>query len=364
MREARAELIVIGGGPAGMAAAISASNEGLREVVVIERHSELGGILRQCVHNGFGLHYFEAEMTGPEYAERLREELADHAGIQVKLDTIVTDLTADRRVVTMDSREGITCWQAGAVIMAMGCRERPRGAINLPGTRPAGIFTAGTVQNLINLQGLLPGRSAVIVGSGDIGLIMARRLTLEGVKVEAVVELMPYPGGLTRNLVQCLEDFGIPLYLGHTITEIRGRDRVEGVSVAEVTDGEAPAGRSFDLTCDTLVLSVGLLPETELARMAGCELDPLTGGPIVDCRLQTSVPGLFSCGNVLHVHDLADEASVEGELAGLAAASYILRQGAPVQRIPVAVEGNLRSVVPQYVDPGRNNVLYLRVKHS
>ncbi|HAH97395.1 MAG TPA: pyridine nucleotide-disulfide oxidoreductase, partial [Firmicutes bacterium] len=327
MHEVNVDLLIVGAGPAGLAAAIAAAEAGAGEIVLVDRLAELGGILQQCIHNGFGLRFFKEELTGPEYAQRFMDKLTDFPQIRIKAETMVIEIAPDQRVTrvtTVNARDGLVIYNAAAIILAMGCRERPRGAINTPGTRPAGIYTAGSAQRLMNVEGFLPGRRAVILGSGDIGLIMARRLTLEGIKVEAVVELMPYSSGLTRNIVQCLDDFGIPLYLGHTVTEIVGRDRVEGVVVAPVDSTRVPdQKRAFRIDCDTLVLSVGLIPENELSLQASVLLDQATGGPVVDSDYQTSVPGIFACGNVVHVHDLVDDVSEESIVAGRSAAAFV-----------------------------------------
>lgn len=357
------DLVVIGGGPAGMAAALAAAEAGVEEIVLLERQESLGGILPQCIHNGFGLRYFKEELTGPEYAHRFMLELEKHSGIKVKTATMVVQVTADRQVVTTSAAEGLVCYQARAVILAMGCRERPRGAINIPGTRPAGIYTAGSLQYLMNIEGFLPGRTAVILGSGDIGLIMARRLTLEEIRVKAVLELMPYSNGLNRNVVQCLEDFNIPLYLSHTVTAIHGQKRVEKVSVAPVDAELKPLlEKEFDLTCDTLVLSVGLIPENELSLQAGVELDPATGGPVVDSYYHTTVEGIFACGNVAHVHDLVDDVSTESAIAGRAAAAYLRGEIKGNRWLPVKAGRNIRSVVPQRLVAGQTTPLYIRAR--
>ena len=348
------DLIVIGGGPAGLAAALAAREAGVEDILILERDRYLGGILNQCIHNGFGLHTFREELTGPEYAGRYLDQVRA-AGIPQQTDTMVLSLTPDR-TVTAVSPGGLRRWEAGAVILAMGCRERPRGALNIPGFRPAGVYTAGTAQRLVNLEGQLPGRDVVILGSGDIGLIMARRMTLEGAKVHAVAELLPYSGGLRRNIVQCLEDFGIPLLLSHTVVRIEGRARVTAVTLAQVDEARRPIpGTERTYPCDTLLLSCGLLPENELSRGAGVALDPVTGGPVVDQDLETSVPGVFACGNVLHVHDLVDFVSEEAALAGRHAAAY-LRQSRPAgRRIAVRPGEGIRYVVPQYLDPAASD---------
>lgn len=318
------DLIVIGGGPAGLAAAVAACEKGLKKILLIERDKELGGILNQCIHNGFGLHYFKEELTGPEYAERFADMLAE-TDIEVLLDTMVLEITADKEVLFMSKETGLRMEQAKSIILAMGCRERTRGAIAIPGTRPAGVLTAGAAQRYVNMEGWMTGDRVVILGSGDIGLIMARRMTLEGAKVLACVELMPYSGGLNRNIVQCLDDYDIPLYLSHTVTDIRGDRRLEQVVVSQVDENRRPIpGTEMVFDCDTLLLSVGLIPENELTLQAGIELDPRTNGAIVYENMETSVPGIFACGNVCHVHDLVDFVTVESQKAGQAAAAYVL----------------------------------------
>lgn len=315
------DVAVIGGGPAGLAAALAAKNEGAEKVLIIERDGRLGGILNQCIHNGFGLHRFKAELTGPEYAQRYIDLVAAE-DIELMLDTIVLSVSPER-IIKCSSTEGLSFVSAKAVVFAMGCRERSRGAVNVPGFRPAGVYSAGTAQRLMNIEGFMPGKKAVVVGSGDIGLIMARRLSLEGAKVLAVVELMPYSGGLRRNIAQCLDDFGIELMLSHTVTKIHGQKRVEGISIAEVDkEFKAVAGTERYIECDTLLYSVGLIPENELSLGLGLEIDTRTSGPYVNDRLMTKAPGVFACGNVLHVHDLADNVSVEAEKAGRFAAEY------------------------------------------
>ncbi len=394
MHEVNVDLLIVGAGPAGLAAAIAAAEAGAGEIVLVDRLAELGGILQQCIHNGFGLRFFKEELTGPEYAQRFMDKLADFPQIRIKAETMVIEIAPDQRVTrvtTVNARDGLVIYNAAAIILAMGCRERPRGAINTPGTRPAGIYTAGSAQRLMNVEGFLPGRRAVILGSGDIGLIMARRLTLEGIKVEAVVELMPYSSGLTRNIVQCLDDFGIPLYVGHTVTEIVGRDRVEGVVVAPVDSTRVPdQKRAFRIDCDTLVLSVGLIPENELSLQASVLLDQATGGPVVDSDYQTSVPGIFACGNVVHVHDLVDDVSEESIVAGRSAAAFVnsrrderdlcdrrdrrdlcdrrdassalsFSEHRPDAFIETKAGRNIRSIVPQKLRRDRPTVLYIRV---
>lgn len=367
MKETAVDLLVIGGGPAGMAAALGAAAAGVGDILLVDRLSELGGILPQCIHNGFGLRYFREELTGPEYAARFTAMLHDYPQIRLKLDTMVIELTAQSaplyRVVTVNPAEGMVHYHPKAIVLAMGCRERSRGAINLPGTRPAGIYTAGTVQRLMNLEGFRPGNQAVILGSGDIGLIMARRLTLEGIRVAAVVELMPYSAGLTRNLVQCLDDFQIPLYLSHTISAVSGDQRLQAVSVAPVDQNRQPlTAQSFTIPCDTLVLSVGLIPENELSRLAGVALDPATAGPVVGPDYQTTVPGIFACGNTAHVHDLVDDVSLEGALAGKAAAAYIRGRTPDSASRRLEPGRNIRSVVPQFVAANEPTTIYIRVR--
>lgn len=317
------DLVIVGGGPAGLAAALAAKQNGIDNLVILERDNKLGGILNQCIHNGFGLHRFKEELTGPEYAARFIEKVKEE-GIDYKLDTMVIDIDENKNVTYINREDGVVLIKAKAVILAMGCRERPRGAINIPGFRPAGVFTAGTAQHLVNIEGLLPGKEVVIIGSGDIGLIMARRMTLEGADVKVVAEVMPYSGGLKRNIVQCLDDFGIPLLLSHTVVEIEGKNRVEGVVIAEVDENRKPIpGTEQHYKCDTLLLSVGLIPENELSKEAGVDINPVTSGPVVNESLETDVDGIFACGNVLHVHDLVDFVSEEGEKAGINAAKYM-----------------------------------------
>ena len=337
------DIVIIGGGPAGLAAAISARESGVEDVLIVEREPELGGILNQCIHNGFGLHTFNEELTGPEYAARFIEK-AEQLQIPHWLSTTVVDMQrqGESLFVTCVSRErGLQVVEAGAVILAMGCRERPRGALNIPGTRPAGIFSAGTAQRLVNMEGYLPGKRVVILGSGDIGLIMARRMTLEGAKVLCVAELQPYSGGLKRNIVQCLNDYGIPLKLSHTVVDIQGKERVTGVTIAAVDEKLKPIpGTEEHFDCDTLLLSVGLIPENELSRQVGVQLSPVTNGPKVNESLETNLPGVFACGNVLHVHDLVDYVSEEAVQAGRNAARYLLEGRSPEQKeIPLTVAG-------------------------
>ncbi len=355
------DLVIIGGGPAGMAAAVSAYDAGCTDVVILDREPELGGILNQCIHAGFGLHKLGRELTGPEYADVYRQKVLQR-NICVHYETTVTSVSPSR-VVTAQSREGILKLQAKAVILAMGCRERSRGALNTPGTRPAGIFSAGTAQKLINCEGYMVGRSAVILGSGDIGLIMARRLTLEGAQVQAVCEIMPYSGGLTRNIVQCLEDFDIPLYLSTTVCDIHGKERLEGVTIAQVDEARRPIEHTKRyIPCDTLLLSVGLIPENELTRAAGIPMDPVTNGALVDEHCQTQVPGIFACGNVLQVHDLVDYVSEEAERAGLGAAEYVKNGETDCPSVPTQADSGVRYVLPQRVHLREEDVtLFLRV---
>lgn len=351
------DLVIVGGGPAGLAAAVSARDNGIERILIIERDRELGGILNQCIHNGFGLHTFKEELTGPEYAARFVEQVLER-GIDYRLNTMVMDIGADKRVTAMNREEGMFEVQAKAVILAMGCRERSRGALNIPGYRPAGIYSAGTAQRLVNMEGYMPGREVVILGSGDIGLIMARRMTLEGARVKVVAELMPYSGGLKRNIVQCLDDFGIPLKLSHTVVDIEGKERVEAVTIAEVGPDRKPIpGTEIRYTCDTLLLSCGLLPENELSRNAGVELSPITAGPVVKDNLETSIEGIFACGNVLHVHDLVDYVSQEAAAAGKHAARYIRELGEKAavtegRTIAIQPEGGVRYTVPSFIRPG------------
>ncbi len=317
------DIVIVGGGPAGLAAAVSARENGTDSILILERDKELGGILNQCIHNGFGLHTFKEELTGPEYAGRFVEQV-QNLQIEYKLNTMVMDISREKVVTAMNSIDGLFEIQAKAVILAMGCRERSRGALNIPGYRPAGIFSAGTAQRLVNMEGYMPGRKVVILGSGDIGLIMARRMTLEGAQVQVVAELMPYSGGLKRNIVQCLDDYGIPLKLSHTVVDIRGRERVEGITLAQVDDkGKPIPGTEEEYECDTLLLSVGLIPENELSGGMGVELSRVTSGPVVNESLETSIGGVFACGNVLHVHDLVDYVSEEAAAAGRNAARYV-----------------------------------------
>lgn len=350
------DIVIVGGGPAGMAAAVAAKKQGIDRILILERDHELGGILNQCIHNGFGLHTFQEELTGPEYADRFIGQVKSY-NIEYKLNTMVMDVSLDKKVTAMNREEGMFEIQAKAIIFAMGCRERSRGALNIPGYRPAGIYSAGTAQRLVNMEGFLPGREVVIPGSGDIGLIMARRMTLEGAKVKVVAELMPYSGGLKRNIVQCLDDYGIPLKLSHTVVDIKGKERVEGVTLAEVDENRRPIkGTEEFYSCDTLLLSVGLIPENEISGSMGVELNPITSGPKVNERLETSIEGVFACGNVLHVHDLVDFVSEEAAAAGKNAAMYVQEgesaseQGRKIKLRPL--EG-VRYTVPETINPMR-----------
>ena len=357
----KAELVIIGGGPAGMSAAVAAYDAGIRDILILERDTSLGGILRQCIHNGFGLHRFKEELTGPEYAYRYELQVRER-NIPFKLNTMVLDITPDKVVTAMNSEDGLFTVEAKAIILAMGCRERPKGALNISGTRPAGIFTAGTAQKFVNMDGYMPGKKVVILGSGDIGLIMARRMTLEGAKVEAVCELMPYSGGLARNIEQCLNDFGIPLMLSHTVVEIHGKERVTGVTIAKVDERRRPIPETRQyIECDTLLLSVGLLPENELTKSANISLDRITGGAAVDQNRQTEIEGVYACGNVLHVHDLVDYVSEESEIAGKAAAAYIKGETATGRDIGLVTDGKVRYTVPQRITAEENVTVYFRV---
>ena len=322
------DLVVVGGGPAGLSAAVSARKEGVESILILERDRELGGILNQCIHNGFGLHTFREELTGPEYAERYIFQVSE-LGIPYKCNTMVVDISGEKVVTAMNREDGIFQIQAKAIVLAMGCRERARGALNIPGYRPAGIFSAGTAQRLVNMEGYMPGREVVILGSGDIGLIMARRLTLEGAKVKVVAELLPYSGGLKRNIVQCLNDYDIPLKLSHTVVDIKGKERVEGITLAQVDEKSKPIpGTEEEYSCDTLLLSCGLIPENELSRKMGVKMNPVTSGAMVNESLETSILGVYACGNVLHVHDLVDYVSEEAARAGMNAARFVLKKEA------------------------------------
>ncbi len=361
------QLVVVGGGPAGLAAACAAYDAGLRDILILERDRELGGILNQCIHNGFGLHHFKEELTGPEYAGRF-VEMVKETSVTVMSDTMVLDVTPEKTVVAVNQK-GLQTIKAQSVILAMGCRERTRGAISIPGTRCAGIFTAGAAQRYVNMEGYMVGKRIVILGSGDIGLIMARRMTLEGAKVLACVELMPYSSGLNRNIVQCLEDYDIPLYLSHTITDIRGKDRVEKVVVSKVDENRSPIpGTEMEFDCDTLLLSVGLIPENELTRKAGITMDRRTNGPAVYENMETSVPGIFACGNVVHVHDLVDFVTAEAQKAGRSAAAYVMRAPSGEEKLLTTACGNcVTYTVPQQIRLGnveKSTEISFRVNRS
>ncbi|MCI9136812.1 MAG: FAD-dependent oxidoreductase [Lachnospiraceae bacterium] len=367
MKKLNYDIVVIGGGPAGMAAALEARKAGIEKILICERGSKLGGILEQCIHNGFGLQYFKEELTGPEYATRFSDQV-EASDIDVKVNTMVLDIQEDKKVIAVSRTDGLFEVETKAVILAMGCRERTRESITIPGDRPAGVMTAGTAQRYVNINGYLPGKEIVILGSGDIGLIMARRMTFEGANVKGVLELMPYSTGLVRNKVQCLDDFGIPLYLSHTITKIHGKQRVEAVSIAEVDENKNPIPETeITVPCDTLLLSVGLVPENELSKKVGVELDPVTKGAVTDEKRRTSVDWVFACGNVLHVHDLVDNVTQEAELAGNAAAGYIKGTYQPRKNpIKMTPGNNIGYVVPQAInfdDPSQKAIkLYMRVK--
>ena len=350
------DIVIIGGGPAGLAAAAAAKKEGIDRILILERDTQLGGILNQCIHNGFGLHTFKEELTGPEYAQRFIDQV-EELKIEYKLNTMVMDITPEKEITAMNRTDGLFHIQAKSIILAMGCRERSRGALNIPGYRPAGIYSAGTAQRLVNIEGYMPGREVVILGSGDIGLIMARRMTLEGAKVKVVAELLPYSGGLKRNIVQCLDDFDIPLKLSHTVVDIKGKERLEGITLASVDEkGKPIPGTEETYSCDTLLLSCGLIPENELSRSMGVDMEPVTSGPIVNESLETSVEGVFACGNVLHVHDLVDFVSEEATAAGRNAAAYIKAGGTLGEKskeIPIKAIDGVRYTVPKMLHISR-----------
>ena len=372
----KTKIAIIGGGPAGLAAAVAARNAGVEDILILERDEQLGGILNQCIHNGFGLHTFKEELTGPEYAARFIPEV-EEMQIPYLLSTMVVDISPDKKITCMNREQGMFVVEAEAIVLAMGCRERPRGALNIPGYRPAGIYSAGTAQRYVNIEGRMPGKKVVILGSGDIGLIMARRMTFEGAKVQVVAELMPYSGGLKRNIVQCLDDYNIPLKLSHTVVDIKGKDRVEAVTIAQVDEKLKPIpGTEETYECDTLLLSCGLIPENELSGKLGVELSPVTSGPIVNESLETNIPGVFACGNVLHVHDLVDYVSEEAGAAGTFAAEYVTQQferrsqsdcvheqvaktdcECPLYKdateISICPEGGVRYTVPSSIHPHR-----------
>lgn len=349
MQVKQLDVLIVGGGPAGLAAAIAVKEAGINDLLILEREPQLGGILNQCIHNGFGLHRFKVEMTGPEYAHKDIARV-EELGIPYLCSTTVLDVSAERTVTAVSREHGLTRYECGAVILAMGCRERPCGALAISGSRCSGIFSAGTAQKYTNLMGLMPGKEIVILGSGDIGLIMARRMTLQGAKVKAVVEIMPFSSGLNRNIVQCLNDYGIPLYLSHTVTQLHGRERLTGVTVSEVDANKKPIeGTEIYFDCDTLLLSVGLIPENELSQGAGVELSAITSGPVVGDDLQTNVEGVFACGNVLHVHDLVDFVSQESSKAGKCAVDFVRRQQKTVRKTPVLDGSGVRGVVPQFI---------------
>lgn len=356
------DVVIAGGGPAGMAAALGARAQGAERILLVDREKEAGGILWQCIHSGFGLHHFKEELTGPEYAQRYLEQVLE-TGIDILTDTFVADVSRDRRLKLMTGQDGIKVIEAKSVVLAMGSRERTRGAVRIPGTRPAGVMTAGLAQKLVNMHGYLPGRRVVILGSGDIGLIMARRLTLEGIEVAGVFEIMPHANGLSRNIVQCLHDFDIPLHLSHTVAEIHGRDRIEKVTVAPVDEKFRPIlSQAWDVPCDTLLLSIGLIPENELSQQLNLRMDPVTSGPIVTSSMETSMDGVFAGGNVVHIHDLVDFVSQESLLAGRNAGLYVTGQRPPADNIRLAPGENVAYCVPHTISTDRPHIVYFRVR--
>ncbi len=344
------DVVIIGGGPAGLAAAYSIKKNGVDSILILERDDKLGGILNQCIHNGFGLHTFKEELTGPEYASRFIDKIIEEK-IEYKLNSMVIDITKDKQITYVNKDEGLCTISAKAIVLAMGCRERSRGALNIPGYRPAGVYSAGSAQKLMNIDGFMVGKEVVILGSGDIGLIMARRMSLEGAKVKCVAELMPYSGGLKRNIVQCLNDFDIPLLLSHTVVEVKGKERVEGIVIAKVDENrQVIKGSEKEYKCDTLLLSVGLLPENELSKLADVELSKITGGPVVCDNLETNIDGIFACGNVLHVHDLVDYVSSEADLAGKGVVKYLKENKKSENLLKIDNENGVRYTVPSYID--------------
>ena len=361
------DIIIVGGGPAGLSAAYSAVKNGAKNILILERDREAGGILQQCIHNGFGLHHFKEELTGPGYAHRCYQLVKDEKAVEILTDTMVLEVRPDKTVIAVNPKQGLMELKAKTIILTMGCRERTRGAIRIPGYRPAGVYTAGAAQRMVNMEGFIPGKKVVILGSGDIGLIMARRMSLEGCKVQAVLEICPFSNGLTRNIVQCLKDYDIPLYLSHTITKIKGKGRIDGITAAKVDDHmQVIPGTEFDIDCDTLLLSVGLIPENELSRGAGIAIHPLTNGPIVDQHRETSLPGIFAAGNVVHVHDLVDFVSEEAEIAGKFAALEAQGKVEDAEKdIEVVPTNGIRTCVPQHIQKtkdGETVRLFMRVR--